>query len=36
LTENDPFVVGQKEVLNYLGVVELCSQAAKLRATGAL
>ena len=31
-----PFNVGQREVLNYFGVVELCAMAAKLRATGSL
>lgn len=30
------FLVGQREVLNYMGVVELCAMAAKLRATGSL
>ena len=34
--EYDPFVVGQQDVMDYLGVVELCSQAAKLRSTGTL
>ena len=32
----NPFFVGQRAVMNYFGVVELCAQAAKLRATGAL
>ncbi|MCC6982461.1 MAG: MBL fold metallo-hydrolase [Bauldia sp.] len=35
-SEYDPFVVGQRDVMDYLGVVELCSQAAKLRSTGSL
>jgi metallo-beta-lactamase class B len=30
----NPYDVGQREVLNYMGVVELCAKAAKLRATG--
>jgi metallo-beta-lactamase class B len=32
----NPFVVGQRKVLNYFGVVELCAMSAKLRATGSL
>jgi hypothetical protein len=32
----NPFHVGQREVLNYMGVVELCAMAAKLRSTGSL
>ena len=32
----NPFMVGQRRVLNYLAVVELCAMAAKLRATGSL
>jgi metallo-beta-lactamase class B len=32
----NPYYVGQRRVLNYLGVVELCAMAAKLRATGSL
>ena len=32
----NPFFVGQRRVLNYMGVVELCAMAAKLRATGSL
>jgi metallo-beta-lactamase class B len=32
----NPFLVGQRRVLNYMGVVELCAMAAKLRATGSL
>ncbi|MEF7614017.1 MBL fold metallo-hydrolase [Aquincola sp. MAHUQ-54] len=32
----NPYFVGQREVLNYMGVVELCAMAAKLRATGGL
>jgi metallo-beta-lactamase class B len=32
----NPFLVGQRRVLNYFGVVELCAAAAKLRATGSL
>jgi metallo-beta-lactamase class B len=32
----NPYFVGQREVLNYMGVVELCAKAAKLRATGVL
>jgi len=31
-----PYEVGQREVMNYFGVVELCAKAAKLRATGTL
>jgi metallo-beta-lactamase class B len=31
----NPFFVGQRAVMNYFGVVELCARAAKLRATGA-
>lgn len=30
----NPFFVGQRRVLNYMGVVELCAMSAKLRATG--
>jgi hypothetical protein len=29
-------VVGQRAVMNYMGVVELCAMAAKLRVTGSL
>ena len=32
----NPYFVGQREVLNYMGVVELCAMAAKLRSTGSL
>jgi glyoxylase-like metal-dependent hydrolase (beta-lactamase superfamily II) len=32
----NPFVVGQRRVLNYFGVVELCAMSAKLRSTGSL
>ena len=32
----NPYYVGQRRVLNYMGVVELCAMAAKLRATGSL
>ena len=32
----NPYFVGQRRVLNYMGVVELCAMAAKLRATGSL
>ena len=32
----NPYHVGQRRVLNYMGVVELCAMAAKLRATGSL
>ena len=32
----NPFVVGQRKVLNYFAVVELCAKSAKLRATGSL
>jgi hypothetical protein len=32
----NPFFVGQRAVMNYFGVVELCAKAAKLRATGSL
>ena len=32
----NPYEVGQREVLNYFAVVELCTKAAKLRATGVL
>jgi glyoxylase-like metal-dependent hydrolase (beta-lactamase superfamily II) len=32
----NPFFVGQRRVLNDIGVVELCATAAKLRATGGL
>ena len=31
-----PYFVGQRAVMNYFGVVELCTMAAKLRATGSL
>ena len=31
----NPYYVGQRRVINYFGVVELCARAAKLRATGA-
>ena len=31
-----PYFVGQQAVVNYMGVVELCTEAAKLRATGSL
>jgi metallo-beta-lactamase class B len=31
-----PYFVGQRAVINYMGVVELCAEAAKLRATGTL
>jgi metallo-beta-lactamase class B len=31
----NPYEVGQREVVNYMAVVELCAKAAKLRATGA-
>jgi metallo-beta-lactamase class B len=31
-----PYFVGQQAVINYMGVVELCTEAAKLRATGSL
>ena len=31
-----PFLVGQRRVLNYMGVIELCAMAGKLRATGGL
>jgi metallo-beta-lactamase class B len=30
----NPYNVGAREVMNYFGVVELCTKAAKLRATG--
>jgi hypothetical protein len=30
------YEVGQREVMNYFAVVELCTKAAKLRATGVL
>jgi metallo-beta-lactamase class B len=30
------YLVGQRAVVNYFGVVELCAKAAKLRATGSL
>jgi glyoxylase-like metal-dependent hydrolase (beta-lactamase superfamily II) len=33
---SNPFYVGQRRVLNYLGTYELCTMAAKLRATGTL
>jgi metallo-beta-lactamase class B len=32
----NPYFVGQREVLNYMGVVELCAMAAKLRSVGSL
>ena len=32
----NPYFVGQRGVLNYMAVVELCAMAAKLRATGSL
>jgi metallo-beta-lactamase class B len=32
----NPYFVGQRRVLNYMGVVELCAMAAKLRSTGSL
>jgi glyoxylase-like metal-dependent hydrolase (beta-lactamase superfamily II) len=32
----NPYFVGQRRVLNYMAVVELCAMAAKLRATGSL
>jgi metallo-beta-lactamase class B len=32
----NPHYVGQRRVMNYMGVVELCVMAAKLRATGGL
>ncbi len=32
----NPFFVGQRRVLNYMGVVELCAMAAKRRASGSL
>jgi hypothetical protein len=32
----NPFYVGQRRVINYFGVVELCAMATKLRATGSL
>jgi len=32
----NPYYVGQRRVINYMGVVELCAMAAKLRATGSL
>jgi metallo-beta-lactamase class B len=32
----NPYFVGQRAVVNYFGVVELCAMAAKLRATGSL
>jgi metallo-beta-lactamase class B len=32
----NPYYVGQRRVLNYTAVVELCAMAAKLRATGSL
>jgi metallo-beta-lactamase class B len=32
----NPYFVGQRAVVNYFGVVELCTMAAKLRATGSL
>jgi metallo-beta-lactamase class B len=32
----NPYDVGRREVLNYMGVVELCAKAAKLRSVGSL
>ena len=32
----NPFFVGERRVMNYMAVVELCAMAAKLRATGSL
>jgi len=32
----NPYYVGQRRVMNYMAVVELCAMAAKLRATGSL
>jgi len=32
----NPYYVGQRRVMGYFGVVELCAMAAKLRATGSL
>jgi len=32
----NPYYVGQRRVLNYMAVVELCASAAKIRATGGL
>lgn len=32
----NPFYVGQRRVLNYFAVVELCAMSAKLRSTGSL
>ncbi len=32
----NPWVVGQRGVVNYMGVVELCAMSAKLRSTGSL
>lgn len=32
----NPYEVGQRKVLNYFAVVELCAKSAKLRATGVL
>jgi len=32
----NPYEVGQREVMNYFAVVELCAKAAKLRAPGVL
>jgi len=32
----NPFYVGQRRVMNYMAVVELCGMSAKLRATGSL
>ncbi len=32
----NPYYIGQRRVMNYMGVVELCAMAAKLRATGGL
>lgn len=32
----NPFLLGQRRVLSYMGVIELCAMAGKLRATGGL
>ncbi len=32
----NPYDVGQRAVMGYMGVVELCAMSAKLRATGSL
>jgi hypothetical protein len=32
----NPYFVGQQSVISYMGVVEICTMAAKLRATGSL